>query len=211
MSTTTQEPTILLPIVITGPSGAGKGTLINRLKDEFKGSFGFCVSHTTRKPRQGEEHGVHYYFTTIPEIEAEIADGKFIENANVHGNYYGTSKKALQDVQDTGKICILDIDVQGCESVKKAAIPCLFLFVAPPSYEELEKRLRGRGTESEESIQKRLTNARMEMSYQDRPGFFNHVVINDNLDSAYANLKSIVSPYINLQKVLHPNLLTTQQ
>ncbi|EGG21231.1 guanylate kinase [Cavenderia fasciculata] len=192
----------LIPVVITGPSGAGKGTLIDRLKKEFEGSFGFCVSHTTRKPREGEVDGVHYYFTDKASIEKEIAEDKFVESANVHGNYYGTSKKALQNVLDKGKICILDIDVQGCESVKKAKIPAKFIFISPPSYEELEKRLRGRGTESEESLQKRLTNARTEMGYLDKPGFFDIVIVNDNLEDSYTKLRDIILPYIHFQKSL---------
>eukprot|EP01133_Synstelium_polycarpum_P007049 gene7049-8198_t len=193
-------PEKIVPIVITGPSGAGKGTLIAKLRAEFEGCFGFSVSHTTRKPRAGEVDGVHYHFTTIAEIEKEIAEGLFVEHANVHGNYYGTSKRALEAVAKEGKICIVEIDVQGCESVKKAGIPAQFIFIAPPSYEDLEARLRGRGTESEESIQKRLANARWEMSFQDRPGFFDHVVVNDKLETAYSNLRNLVLPYINLQK-----------
>ncbi|KAF2077044.1 hypothetical protein CYY_001676 [Polysphondylium violaceum] len=190
----------LIPIVMTGPSGVGKGTLIDKLRKEYEGSFGHIVSHTTRKPREGEVHGKHYYFTTVPEIEKDIADGKFIEFANVHGNYYGTSKKALQDVAAQGKLCILDIDVQGCEKVKKANIPCKFIFISPPDFSVLEKRLIGRGSETEETLKKRLDTAKKEMAYKDIPGFFDHVVVNDVLDIAYADLKSIISPFIDLQK-----------
>eukprot|EP01132_Coremiostelium_polycephalum_P006756 gene6756-8378_t len=195
-------PEKLIPFVLTGPSGVGKGTLINRLKSEYEGSFGHCVSHTTRQPRQGEIEGVHYYFTTIPVIEDEIAKGNFLEFANVHGNYYGTSKKALNDVIENGKICVLDIDVQGCEKIKKTGVELKYIFISPPSNEELESRLRGRGSESEESIQKRLFNAKKEMEYKDIPGFFDYVIVNDNLDKAYEDLKSIIMPYLNLQKQL---------
>ncbi|EGC30245.1 guanylate kinase [Dictyostelium purpureum] len=190
----------LIPIIITGPSGVGKGTLIDRLRKEFDGSFGHIVSHTTRKPRDGEAHGVHYYFTDIPTMTKEIENGDFIEHANVHGNFYGTSKRALQEVAEKGKICILDIDVQGCESVKKAAIPCKYIFISPPTFETLEKRLIGRGTETEQSLKKRLETAKKEMEYRDMPGFFDHVIVNNVLDVAYDELKQIILPYINYQK-----------
>ncbi|EFA80471.1 guanylate kinase [Heterostelium album PN500] len=188
------ETVELIPIVIAGPSGAEK------LKSEFIGSFGFSVSHTTRKPRAGEVDGVNYHFTTVEAIEKDIANGLFIESANVHGNYYGTSKKALQDVLDKGKICLLEIDVQGCESVKRANIPCKFIFIYPPSLEILETRIRGRGSETEETIKKRLETAKKEMTYLDIDGFFDEAIENDTLETAYEKLKSIVMPYINVQK-----------
>eukprot|EP01116_Phalansterium_solitarium_P017931 TRINITY_DN4568_c0_g1_i1.p1 TRINITY_DN4568_c0_g1~~TRINITY_DN4568_c0_g1_i1.p1 ORF type:complete len:287 (+),score=80.59 TRINITY_DN4568_c0_g1_i1:30-863(+) len=183
-----------IPIAISGPSGVGKGTLITRLLKDYPNNFGFSVSHTTRKPREGEKDGVHYNFTTIESIKEEIDQGKFIEHANVHGNYYGTSKEAVEKVVNEGKVCVLDIDVQGCESVKRSGIPCRFLFVQPPTLDELERRLRGRGTESEDRIVTRLTNARKEMEYLRKDGFFDYVIVNDDLDQAYADLKKIVLP-----------------
>eukprot|EP01112_Ceratiomyxa_fruticulosa_P023497 TRINITY_DN89_c0_g2_i1.p1 TRINITY_DN89_c0_g2~~TRINITY_DN89_c0_g2_i1.p1 ORF type:complete len:195 (+),score=39.26 TRINITY_DN89_c0_g2_i1:72-656(+) len=185
--------TLLRPLVIAGPSGVGKGTLIKRLMDEFPSSFGFSVSHTTRLPRPGEIDGVHYHFTTREVMEKAIANGEFIEFANVVGNFYGTSKKAVEVISQAQKMCILDIDVQGCESVKKTGMPAIFVFITPPSIAELEKRLRGRGTETEESIQKRLNTAARELLYLEKPGFFDHVIVNDVLDDAYSELKKVVS------------------
>jgi len=179
----------IIPIVLAGPSGVGKGTLIQKLLSEFPDKFGFSVSHTTRKPRPGEIHGVQYNFTTVEEIKKEIDAGKFIEHAIVHENYYGTSKAAVEHVLNQNKICILDIDVQGCEQVKKSTLKARFIFIAPPKWEELEKRLRGRGTETEETIQKRLKTAQKEMDYMKKENFFDIIIINDNLENAYTELK----------------------
>ena len=184
----------LEPLVVCGPSGVGKGTIIQGLLNSFLPStpFGFCVSHTTRSPRPGEVHGVHYTFTSVDDIQSDIKEGKFIEYAEVHGNYYGTSKDAIRHVQSKNQIAILDIDVQGVMSVKKSFTesntPCKYIFMAPPSMEELEKRLRGRGTESEESIQRRLGNAAREIEYGNDVGNFDHILINNNVDDAVQEL-----------------------
>ena len=154
-------------LVVAGPSGVGKGTLIEKLKKEFPAVFGFSVSHTTRGPRPGEEDGVHYHFSTREVMQAEIDAGQFIEYADVHGNFYGTSKASVLKVSNAQKICILDIDVQGCRSVRAAQLPATFCFVSPPSMEQLEARLRGRGTETEEKIVKRLAGAQKEMDARD--------------------------------------------
>jgi len=182
----------LSPIVFCGPSGVGKGTLIGLLMKDFPEKFGFSVSHTTRKPRVGEQDGVQYHFTTVDEINKEISEGKFVEHANVHGNIYGTSKAAIDSVLNTGRICILDIDVQGAELVKKSSLKAHYVFIAPPSIDDLEKRLRGRNTESEESIQRRLRNALGELEYTKKPGFFDIVMVNDNLEVAYEKLKEFI-------------------
>ena len=137
----------------------------------------FSISHTTRKPREGEHDGVHYNFTTVDDIKKEIEAGKFVEYAEVHGNYYGTSVAAVQTVQEQGKICLLDIDIQGAQNVKKSDLDALYIFISPPSMEELEKRLRGRGTESEDAIIKRLGNAKAEMDYGAGEGNFDCVLV----------------------------------
>eukprot|EP01027_Heterolobosea_sp_BB2_P022408 GEZU01032990.1.p1 GENE.GEZU01032990.1~~GEZU01032990.1.p1 ORF type:complete len:195 (-),score=57.47 GEZU01032990.1:295-879(-) len=185
-------PRVVRPLVMCGPSGVGKGTLINKLMHEFPTHFGFSVSHTTRAPRPGEQDGVHYHFVSQEEMQKGINQGKFIEHAHVHGNYYGTSYDAVSAAIDAGKICVLDIDVQGARQVKKSNLNALMVFINPPSYEELERRLRGRGTETEDKIIKRLANARGEMEAAKEPGLFDYVITNDDLEQAYEKLKSIL-------------------
>mmetsp|Transcript_33980 Transcript_33980/g.62577 ORF Transcript_33980/g.62577 Transcript_33980/m.62577 type:complete len:636 (+) Transcript_33980:126-2033(+) len=181
------------PVVICGPSGVGKGTLIELLQKHFPDNkFGFSVSHTTRKPREGEENGVHYNFSTVETMKKEIEAGKFVEYAEVHGNYYGTSVKSVESVQNQNLICLLDIDIQGAQNVKKSTLDARYLFVAPPSMEELEKRLRGRGTESEEAMQRRLANAQGEMDYGMGEGNFDAVLVNNDLDET---LKEMVGKF----------------
>jgi guanylate kinase len=180
------------PVVICGPSGVGKGTLIAKLIAEFPDKFGFSVSHTTRAPRPGEENGVHYHFAEKKEMETQIANGEFLEHARVHENVYGTSVQSVKLVSQQHKICILDIDVQGAEIVKRSDLNAVFLFVAPPSLQELERRLRGRGTEKEDSIAVRLANASKEMAKIEVDGFFDAVVVNDDLDKAYAEIKKTI-------------------
>ncbi|KQJ87579.1 hypothetical protein BRADI_4g12050v3 [Brachypodium distachyon] len=181
------------PVVISGPSGVGKGTLIAKLMNDSPSRFGFSVSHTTRAPREQEIDGVHYHFTERRKMEKEISEGKFLEFANVHGNLYGTSIEAVEAVTDEGKRCILDIDVQGAQSVRDSSLEALFIFVCPPSFEELEKRLRARGTETEEQIQKRLRNAKAELDQSNTPGLFDHFLVNDDLETCYENLKIILA------------------
>ncbi|XP_044387419.1 guanylate kinase 1 isoform X1 [Triticum aestivum] len=181
------------PVVISGPSGVGKGTLIAKLMKEYPSKFGFSVSHTTRSPRVKEIDGVHYHFAGRSKMEQDISEGEFLEFAHVHGNLYGTSIEAVESVTDEGKRCILDIDVQGARSVRASSLEAIFIFVCPPSFEELEKRLRARGTETEEQIQKRLRNARAELDQSNSPGLFDHLLVNDNLEACYENLKKMLS------------------
>jgi len=187
-------PTSPMPVVVCGPSGVGKGTLVGKLLTEFPDRVGFCCSHTTRAPRPGEEDGVHYHFSSVPAVEAMIAQGEFLEHAKVHSNYYGTSRAAVKRLQGAGKICLLDIDVQGARQVKGSHLGALFVFVAPPSLDALESRLRGRGTEAEDKIRLRLTNARSELLAADEPGFFDHVLVNDDLDLTYARFRALIVP-----------------
>ncbi|KAL9642771.1 hypothetical protein ABK040_009846 [Willaertia magna] len=193
MATTTNN---LRPIVICGPSGVGKGTLLNRLLSDYSNKFGFSVSHTTRKPRPGEQEGVNYYYTTREVMEQEIKEGKFIEHADVHGNLYGTSIRAVQDVsKKQGKCCILDIDVQGSKQVRNnKELNPVIIFIKPPSMEVLESRLRGRATETEESIQIRLKNARTEIEEfeKDDGTLFDGSVVNGEIETAYTDLKQTI-------------------
>jgi guanylate kinase len=228
------------PLVFCGPSGAGKGTVIDLLMKRFPNNqFGFSVSHTTRGPRDGEEHGVHYYFTSAEKIKKEISEGKFIEHAEVHGRYYGTrwatvvtyssleestlfywdfspnqhqsgfidlpsslfSVEAVESVQKAGKVCILDIDVQGVKNVKKSSLNPYYVFVSPPSLQQLEDRLRGRGTESEADIKTRLGNAAGEMKYGQQDGEFDLFLTNDELKTSSDILGGVVKGwYPSLQE-----------
>mmetsp|Transcript_5586 Transcript_5586/g.5775 ORF Transcript_5586/g.5775 Transcript_5586/m.5775 type:complete len:294 (+) Transcript_5586:64-945(+) len=183
------------PIVFAGPSGVGKGTIVAKLMSLYPNHFGFCVSHTTRQPRPGEENGVHYHFVEKQAMEIAIANGEFIEFANVHTNIYGTSYAAVQKVQSEGKICILDIDIQGVQQVKKSSLQCKYIFINPPSVAVLEQRLRGRGTETEEKVKVRLANAKGEMDYGAVNGNFDAIVINDDLDTAVKTVIDMVSEW----------------
>ncbi|KAK6490455.1 guanylate kinase isoform X2 [Huso huso] len=180
------------PVVMSGPSGAGKSTLLKRLLREYEGVFGFSVSHTTRNPRPGEENGKDYHFVTKEVMQQGIGTGDFIENAEFSGNMYGTSKASVQDVQARNLICILDIDMQGVKNIKKTDLNPIYISVQPPSMEILEKRLRDRQTETEESLQKRLDAARTDMEISNEPGLFDIVIINDDLEEAYGKLKSVL-------------------
>ncbi|KAK1259924.1 hypothetical protein QJS04_geneDACA010274 [Acorus gramineus] len=182
----------LKPVVVSGPSGVGKGTLISKLMNEFPNTFGFSVSHTTRAPREKEKDGIHYHFIDRSTMEKDIREGKFLETAQVHGNLYGTSIEAVEAVTDFGKRCILDIDVQGAKSVKASSLEAMSIFISPPSYEELEKRLRARGTETEEQVQRRLRNATAEIEEGKSLGLFDHILINDDLETCYQNLKNVL-------------------
>ena len=187
----------LQPIVFCGPSGSGKSTLLKRLMAEYPRAFAFSVSHTTRSPRPGEVNGREYHFVTSEEIQRGIANGEFLEHAHFSGNYYGTSKESVEQVLASGRICALDIDIQGVINLKKTDLNPIYCFVKPPSLEALEKRLRERGTETEESLRKRLDTAKVELEYEKtEKNAFDHVIVNDNLDLAYEKLKGILIPQI---------------
>ncbi|CAH1759931.1 5608_t:CDS:2 [Entrophospora sp. SA101] len=167
----------LRPIVVSGPSGTGKSTLLKRLFEEYPNKFGFSISHTTRSPRPGEQNGREYHFVPREKFFELIKQNKFIEHAEFSGNLYGTSVDAVKAVADLGKICILDIELQGVKSVKKTDLNARYLFIAPPSIEVLESRLRKRGTETESSIEARLKAAKEELEYADLEGSHDFIVI----------------------------------
>ncbi|PYH95883.1 guanylate kinase [Aspergillus ellipticus CBS 707.79] len=178
------------PVVVSGPSGTGKSTLLKRLFAEFPDTFGFSVSHTTRSPRTGEKHGRDYYFTTKEDFLDLVNKNGFIEHAQFGGNYYGTSVQAVKNIAEQSRICILDIEMEGVKQVKRTDLNARFLFLAPPSAEELERRLRGRGTETEESLNKRLAQANNELAFSKEPGAHDKIVVNDDLEKAYTELRS---------------------
>lgn len=176
-------------IVISAPSGAGKTTLCQRLLEDFP-QLVLSISTTTRPPRGQEKHGREYFFTSKQEFEQMIREGRFAEWALVHGNYYGTSREVIENSFRRGKHVLLDIDVQGAESLRKAYPEQSFtVFISPPSLEVLESRLRGRKTDSEEAIHKRMKNAEQEM--KDAPKF-HYIIINDDLERAYQELRAAV-------------------
>ena len=173
-------------IVVSAPSGAGKSTLCTRLLQDLKDRLSLSISTTSRLPRGQEVHGKEYFFVTSAEFEQKIAQGEFAEWALVHGNYYGTEKNTLQSFWNDQKHVLLDIDVQGADSLKDSfPAKCVTIFIAPPSIEELERRLRGRGTETEEAIQRRMKNAEQELSRQPD---FDIILVNDQLDLTYLKL-----------------------
>lgn len=150
------------------------------------------ISDTTRNARNGEENGREYHFVSREEFLRDIEVGKFLEHAEFSGNLYGTSFKAVQDVQDSGKICILDIEMQGVKNVKASELAARYVFVKPPSMEVLEERLRSRNTDSEESIQKRLAIAKEELKFSEIPGIHDRIIVNDDIDRAYRELKDFI-------------------
>jgi len=150
----------------------------------------FSVSHTTRKPRPGEQDGVHYNYVSRPDFEALIDKGGFIEYAQFGDNLYGTSFEAVSRVAREGKTCLLDIEMEGVKQMRASHLRARYLFVAPPSFEELERRLRGRATDGEAEIVKRLDRAREEMEFAKTEGVHDKVVVNDDLEKAYREVEA---------------------
>ncbi len=177
-------------VVICAPSGTGKSTLLEKLKQEFP-RLKWSVSCTTRPMRSGEREGVDYHYISKEKFEALIAENDFIEWARVHSNYYGTSKRFVDQGLSLGDAMLFDLDVQGADAMKRIyGDQAQVIFIKPPSLEALEKRLRGRGTDSDEVIRERLKNARSEILRADD---YDHLVINDDVTKAYQDLKRIVS------------------
>lgn len=198
-SSRTHVTSVLRPLVICGPSGSGKSTLLKKLMAEFNDSFGFSISHTTRKPRAGEVDGREYHFTDKESMLKAIENGEFIEYTMFSENYYGTSHKAVKDVQNEGRICILDVEIEGVKNLKKTDLDPHFVFLKPPSMSVLEERLRSRKTENEESIKKRLHRAQTEMTYGEVAGNFDITIVNDDIEEAYSKLRNFVLHLPELQ------------
>jgi guanylate kinase len=174
--------------VISAPSGSGKTTLVNRLLSSVEG-VRFSISYTTRARRGAEKDGVDYHFVTKDAFREKIARGEFLEWAEVHQNLYGTSKADSERLRDSGEDVLLDVDVQGAAQVRKALPDAVTMFVMPPSFEALERRLRGRKQDSEEAIGGRLAEGRREMQHYDE---YDYVLINDNVNRAAELLRAIV-------------------
>ncbi len=168
-------------LVLSGPSGAGKSTIINAAAPEI-GEYYFSISTTTRAPREGEQHGREYFFVTKEEFEEDIKAGNFLEYAQVHGNYYGTSLKPVREALEAGKLVIFDIDVQGHRLVReKMNDITTSAFITPPTLRELEQRLRSRSTDSDEVINRRIENAKEEILAL---GEYDFTIINDSVEEA---------------------------
>ncbi|PIE55812.1 MAG: guanylate kinase [Desulfobulbus propionicus] len=174
-------------LVLSAPSGCGKTTILRQVMQNLEGLV-FSVSHTTRSPRPGEQDGVHYYFVSREAFLALRNRGGFLESAEVHGKFYGTGREEVARLQALGSDVILDIDVQGARQVMAVADP-VTVFIAPPSLEELERRLRERQTESEEAIKLRLENGRHELK---AAGEYQYMIVNDQLAQAVEELRAII-------------------
>ncbi|MEE4240540.1 MAG: guanylate kinase [Desulfopila sp.] len=175
--------------ILSAPSGTGKSTVLKKVMSNIQG-VAFSISHTTRQPRQGESDGVEYHFVDQPTFTAMRKKNDFLEYAEVHGNFYGTSREGVAVQIDSGVDVILDIDVQGAEIIKKSGeIDAAYIFLMPPSLEELEERLRSRGLDSDETIQIRLRNAAGEMKAMDQ---FDYVIVNDTVDNAVRMFESVI-------------------
>ncbi len=175
-------------LVISGPSGAGKGTLVQRLLDRDP-SFAFSVSVTTRERRKNEIEDVHYHFISEAEYDKLLEEDAFLEHASVHGHRYGTLKQEVYDRIDRGENVLLDIDPQGAISVMERVPDCVSVFILPPSYAELRIRLHTRNTEQQEEIERRLHNAKGEIAQMGR---YRYLIVNDNLDLAFEQLLAVV-------------------
>ncbi len=173
--------------IITGPSGCGKSTLVHRVLDKVE-NVSFSVSHTTRQKRNSEKEGEHYYFVSKSEFEQMIKEERLFEWTVFQGNHYGTSKREVERKGAAGDL-LLDIDVHGARQIKSRLKKAVFIFILPPSFEELKKRLEARGQESSESIQERLEVARKDIRAYPQ---FDYIIVNDDLDRAAICLESII-------------------
>ncbi len=177
--------------MISGPSGAGKGTLVSRVREQYP-SLGLTVSATTRQAREGEIDGKSYYFLSEEDFAQRVKADEFVEWAEVHGHRYGTLVSEVTSNLEAGNSLILEIDVQGAFQVKKRFPEAILIFIMPPSLDVLAERLRGRGSETEESLSLRLANAKTEIELSDR---YDDVVVNDDLDDATAELLALIQQH----------------
>jgi guanylate kinase len=178
-----------LLIVLSGPSGAGKGTVCKALLPTMTTTH-YSVSCTTRAPRPGEVEGVNYFFKTVEQFKEMVANDQLLEWAEVYTNYYGTPRKYVEETLESGENVLLEIDIQGALQVKKKFPDGVFIFLVPPSLQELKSRIVGRGTETEESLQIRFGAAEEEMSYISE---YDYVVVNDKVEDACEKIRAIIT------------------
>lgn len=176
-----------LLFVVSAPAGCGKDTILSELFKKTD-TAGYAVSATTRAPREGEIDGVHYHFLTKEDFSMLIDTGEVLEYAEYCGNYYGTLKKSVEDLLNKGKDAVLKIEVEGALNIKKMFPDACLVFILPPSWEELERRLRERGTEPEDVVVKRITQAKVEFEWADK---YDYLVVNDKLEDAVDNLLAV--------------------
>lgn len=177
-----------LLLVVSGPSGAGKGTICQMLRDQLP-ELGYSVSVTTRQPRTGEVDGVNYFFKTVDEVKEMIARDELLEYAEVYGNYYGTPRNYVMDLLNSGKDVLLEIDIQGALQIKKRFPNGVFVFIVPPSLDELSARIYKRGTDSEDVIQRRMASAAGELTYAAE---YDYIVVNDIAEKAANKVLTIM-------------------
>ena len=178
-----------LLIVISGASGTGKGTVCKKILADLP-AVAYSISATTRAPRPGEVDGREYYFLSVEEFKSWIADGKFLEHAEVYGNFYGTPLNKIEERLNRGEDILLEIDVQGALNVKRKCPEGIYIFLLPPSLEELKRRIEGRGTETPESLARRLKNAVAEIKIGLE---YDYVVVNDSIENAVEKIKAILT------------------
>ena len=181
-------------IIFTGPSGVGKGTILSDFFKKADNNIVYSISNTTRKPRDGEINGMHYYFVTKEEFEELISKNEFLEYAQYGGNYYGTNQKFVDEKINSGKSVLLEIELKGALEVMKKRPDAITIFIKPPSFEELEKRLKGRHSDDDESIKKRLEIAKEELKNTDK---FNYIIENKVVNEAVDELIKIYNKETN--------------
>ncbi|MCL2896972.1 guanylate kinase [Brenneria tiliae] len=195
--------------IVSAPSGAGKSSLIQALfKTQPLYDTQVSISHTTRAKRPGESHGEHYFFVPVDEFKRMIRENEFLEYAEVFGNYYGTSRLAIEQTLASGVDVFLDIDWQGAQQIRSQMPQARSIFILPPSKEELARRLRGRGQDSEEVIARRMAQAVAEMTHYAE---YDYLIVNDDFDLALLDLKTIIRAerlHLSRQKVRHDALIT---
>lgn len=204
------DPDISRLIVIIGPSGVGKGTLINRLMNEVGSKIQFSISHTTRKMREGEVDGKDYYFVSQEKFLEILNKDGFVEYNFFNENYYGTSKQEIKRIAKENNICLLEVDITGAKKIYQAGLHAFFLGVFPPNSSVLRERLNSRGTDSHEQINQRLKIAYREVEELNTVNFLNAKIINDDIEISYSHLKSILFsfyPELNPDQMTKINML----
>ncbi len=187
--------------IVSGPSGVGKTVLCNAIVSKFAPDVVYSISTTSRAPRGGETNGQEYFFCTAEEFEKAIERDEFAEWAFVHGNYYGTPRRFLIENLEAGRHVILNIDVQGAMKIREKFPESIMIFILPPTFDELESRIRKRNMDSEHSLRHRLENARKELDYRDH---YRYAVINDDLNAAISELTDIFAGYVQNRQAEQP-------